>query len=103
MSRPFGSDKVSLPNYYGTDTGCNSATAHLKATTGEKSKCLECPFPTCKEDNRRIPKPYNAHIRTIDRDREMRSAFNGGKTIHEVALLFGVNYKLAWGILRRKK
>ena len=33
-----------------TDTGCVAATCYL----GRQSRCLECPFPKCK-DERNIP------------------------------------------------
>jgi len=99
MSRALGSDGVALPSYYGKDTGCLEATSVL----GKQSECLDCPFTVCREDNRRVPIPYHAHIRTIDRDREMRAVEATGKTVTQVALLFGVSYKLAWQVLRRKR
>lgn len=67
------------------DKGCELATAYLR----EQSKCQDCPFPECLED---IPDGKRKLIKR-QRDAEIIMLRKQGKTVKELASMFGLTVR----------
>jgi len=88
MELGLTNNELDLPPEYChyRDDGCEFADAYL----GHKSSCLNCPFERCIYDEPRGRQHYMKRLR----DREITRLFTTeGKTIKELALMFGVSQR----------
>lgn len=76
------------PGYEGPDSGCETASRFL----GYRSLCLRCPFSTCV---------YRSLWLT--RKRIMLECFDKGKTLQDVAYIFGVQLWAVRSVLKEKE